>query len=90
MRTEKLADLRLRAMATARIYGCEAEIQETDNSPPDSEQAIIGIRVVVVRRSTHGAVLRHEANVRLAREGLAEGVAAIVRRAAAELPDLGA
>ena len=86
MDEKQFAQLRLRAMAAAQMYGCEADIQEADDSLRDPRQAVVGLKVVVVRRSSSGELLSHEDNVRLPSERLAEDVATLVRDAAAKLP----
>lgn len=79
--------LRLRAKAAAQLYGCEAEIQESEDCPLGSRQAVVGLKVMVARRSANGELRSRVENVLLGRHHLADAVARIVRHAAMDLPD---
>lgn len=87
MERDELAQLRLQAMAAAQIYGCEAGLEPSDPPPLDSANAVVGLKVVVVRRSSCGKPLIRERIVCLPREDLSAAVTRIVRDAATELPD---
>ena len=87
MGSERFAELRSRAMAAAQLYGCEADLQESDQFPLDSPLGVVGLKIVVARRSTSGELKVRECNVRLPRRNLAEAVASIVREAAMALPE---
>lgn len=87
MERDELAQLRLQAMAAAQIYGCEAGVEPSEPPPLNSANAVVGLKVVVVRRSTCGKPMVRERIVRLPREDLSAAVTRIVRDAATELPD---
>ena len=85
MTHQDLVELRLRAMAAATLYGCEAYLQESEQFPLESPHGQVGLRIIVVRSSRRGD--RQVKNVRLPDQNLAEVVARIVIDAAGELPD---
>ena len=87
MDSEQFAQLRLRAMAAAQIYGCEADLQESDLFPLDSPLGAVGLKVVVAKRSPSGELKVREHDVRLPREDLSAAVTRLVREAARKLPD---
>lgn len=87
MPSDAFAELRLRAMAAATMYGCEAAIQESEDCPLESRQAVVGFRVMVVRRCRGCGSLTHRDTVLLTRHQLAESLARMVRSAAMALPD---
>lgn len=85
--SEQFAQLRSSAMTVAQLYGCEADIQESDWFPLESPLGMVGLKVVVGRRSRSGELRVQERNVRIPRVDVCRSVATIVREAAAELPD---
>ena len=87
MERDELAQLRLQAMAAAQIYGCEAGLEPSDPPPLDSANAVVGLKVVVVRRSSCGKPLIRERIVCLPRRRPFGSRDQIVRDAATELPD---
>lgn len=87
MERDELAQLRLQAMAAAQMYGCEAGLEPSDPPSLNSANAVVGLKVVVVRRSVCGEPMVRERIVHLPREELSAAVTRIVRDAATGLPD---
>lgn len=83
---DEYAQLQLRVMAAAQMYGCEAVIREADR-PKRGTRATVAFNVVVTKHAPTGKLNTITRSVCLPHGHLAEAIARIVRNAAMELPD---